>query len=182
MSASPLSGLADGQIQRNQGNPIPYVMEPVWVASPARVLIRDGKRGPDATDAEWRAIQAKLAPIPDVQLPGPKPWMFQVRQPYTAAQKIARRLVHRVGPTPDIQQARKDANTKRKAEWKRAHKDKQLEYSRRWHQKHPEYAKQKAREAYAAIMSTPEGKEERRRKERDLYARNVAKKKATATV
>ena len=182
MSASPLCGLADGQIQRTKGNPIPYLGESRWTPPPARVLLVGRNRGPDATDAEWRAIQAKLAPVPDVQQVGPKPWMFAVRQPYTAAQKIARRVAHRVGSTPDIQQARKDANTKRKADWKRAHKDKQLEYSRRWHQKHPEYAKQKAREAYAAIMSTPEGQEERRRRERDLYARNAAKKKAAATV
>ena len=63
MSASPLSGLVDGQIQRDPGNPIPRVGEPTYAAPPAKLLVVGGLRGPDATDADWARLAARLQPV-----------------------------------------------------------------------------------------------------------------------
>ena len=62
MSASPLHGICD-QIQREPGNPIPHVGESVYVAPPVKLLVVGGLRGPDATDADWARLAARLQPV-----------------------------------------------------------------------------------------------------------------------
>ena len=67
MSASPITGLTSGQIQREPGGAIPYAGERCWTPPPPRILMSGGQWGPDATEADRALLGARLAPVAYVE-------------------------------------------------------------------------------------------------------------------
>lgn len=106
MSASPLSGLSDGQIQREPGNPIPYAEERRWTPAPPRVLMSGGQWGPDATDADRALLSARLAPVAYREPAKRKQWAPQAAP--LRSHPGGRPCIHSRDLIPQIEQLRSE--------------------------------------------------------------------------